>query len=226
MSRAGHPGRTMPTIPPTTRRALLGLLALAPLAACAELRRPNLVALPPPGLLPPDVDPGRGAVAALVRDLEGANLGLRDQPLRVARAAALLEWLAADLSVNPRWGPVPADARAGIGLARDEMRGALGADPLAASPRMADALGAAARALATGNRAGAAAALPVALFPRGGEAVLGRLADPGPLPQGEIAVGALAQAVRRLDESSGWTAEFDTPVPADRGGRGAISFGI
>jgi len=216
----------MAPIPPNTRRTLLGLLALAPLAACAELRQPNLLALPPPGLLPPDVDPGRAAVATLTRDLEGANLGLRGQPVRVARAAALLEWLAADLSLNRRWGPVPANARAGIGLARDEMRGALGADPLGSSPAMAAALGAAARALAAGDRAAAARALPVALFPRGGEAVLGRLADPGPLPQGEIATGGLAGAVRALDETSGWEAEFDTPVPADRGGRGAIPYGI
>ena len=217
----------MAPIPPTTRRrALASLLVLAPLAACAELRQPNLVWLLPPGLLPPDVEPGRGAIAALAQDMQGANTGITGQPARVARAAALLEWLAVDLNANARWAPLPRDVRDGIGLARDEMRGALGADPLAASPRLAGALAAAYRALSAGDRAAAAAALPSSLFPRGGEAALGRLADPGPLPQGEMASTALADRVRLLDETNGWSAEFDTPVPADRGGRGALPFGI
>ncbi len=217
----------MAPIPPMTRRrALASLLALAPLAACAELSRPNLSWAPPPGLMPPGSDPGRTAIALLVQDLQGANTGISGQPARVARAAALLEWLAVELMANPRWAPVPRDARAGIGLARDEMRGALGADPLAASPRLAAALASAHRALLAGNRAAAASALPEALFPRGGEATLGRLSDPGPLPQGEIASAALAERVRLLDETNGWAVDFDTPIPAERGGRGSLPFGI
>ncbi|MCR0980645.1 hypothetical protein [Roseomonas populi] len=208
------------------RRALAALLALGSLGACDELRRPVTARPAPPGLLPPDQEAGRAAIAALARDMQGANVGLRDQPVRVARAAALLEWLAVDLANNPRWAPVPANARAGIGQARDEMRGALGADPLGDSPRLAAALATAARALAAGNRGAAVAALPTALFPRGGEAALARLSDPGPLPQGEIAAAALAEAVRSLDETSGWSSDFDTPVPPDRGGLGPIPFGI
>ncbi|HEY8610203.1 MAG TPA: hypothetical protein VIL69_02815 [Roseomonas sp.] len=210
----------------TRRRALASLLALAPLGACAELQRPNLAWPVPPGLLPAGVDPGRAAVAALAQDLQGANTGIRGEPARIARAAALLEWMAVELNANPRWAPVSRDAREGIGLARDEMRGALGADPLAASPRLAAALAAAYRALSAGNRAAAAAALPPALFPRGGEAALGRLSDPGPLPQGEISSAALADRVRVLDETNGWAVDFNTPVPAERGGRGSLPFGI
>ncbi|MBP0492461.1 hypothetical protein [Roseomonas indoligenes] len=216
----------MSPIPTLSRRALAGLLVLGALGGCEELRRPNLGWSVPAGLLPPEQEPGRAAIAALTRDMQGANTGLRGQPVRVARAAALLEWLAVELTTNPRWAPVPAEAKAAIGQARDEMRGALGADPLAASPAMAAALAAAARALAAGNRGAAAGALGTNLFPRGGEAVLGRLADPGPLPQGEIAATALAEAVRSLDERSGWDTDFDTPVPADRGGRGPTPFGI
>ncbi|WP_458097240.1 hypothetical protein [Roseomonas sp. WA12] len=213
--------------PPVARRRILAaLLALPPLAACDELRRPNLVWPVPPGLVPADVDPGRAAVAVLEQGLQGANAGISGNPVRVARVAALLEWMAVELMSNPRWAPVPGDARAGIGLARDEMRGALGADPLAASPRLAAALAMAHRALARGDRAAAEAALPSALFPRGGAAALARLSDSGPLPQGEIASGALAAAVRLLDETNGWAAGFDTPVPADRGGRGTMPFGI
>lgn len=212
--------------PIARRRVLAALLALPPLAACDELRRPNLVWPVPPGLVPADVDPGRAAVVVLAQGMQGANGGISGDPARVARVAALLEWMAVELVSNPRWAAVPGDARAGIGLARDEMRGALGADPLAASPRLAAALAAAHRALARGDRAAAEAALPAALFPRGGAAALGRLSEPGPLPQGEIATGTLAAQVQRLDETNGWAAEFDTPVPPERGGRGPMPFGI
>jgi len=208
------------------RRVLLSAIVLPALAGCDELRRPNTGWPVPPGLLPPGQDPGRAAVATLSRDLSGANRGIPDDPARVARAAALLEWLAVDLMSQPRWEPVSGDARAGIGLARDEMRGALGADPLAAAPLLSTALAAASRALASGNRGAAAAALPDGLFPRGGAATVARLSDPGPLPQGEIAIAALAERVRALDDGGGWSADFDTPVPADRGGRGPSPFGI
>lgn len=200
-------------------------MAAAGLGGCAELRRPNVAWPVPPGLLPPDQDSGRAAVNVMAQGMQGASNGIKDEPARIARAAGLLEWMAVELN-TPRWQPVPAEARAGISLARDEMRGALGADPLADSPRMAAALAAAYRALARGNRGAAAAALPTALFPRGGEATLLRLADPGPLPQGEISTTFLAERVRALDEANGWNTDFDMPVPPDRGGRGPIPFAL
>ena len=207
----------------TPRRALLPLLLS--IGACDELRRPSPPWSVPAGLLPPGQDPGRAAVAVLSQGLQGANGGIPNDPARVSRVAALLEWMAVELN-RPRWAALPADARAGVGLARDEMRGALGADPLADSPRLAGALAAAHRALGAGDRRAAAAALPNALFPRGGEAALARLSDPGPLPQGEISAAYLAERVRALDETSGWSEGFDTPVPADRGGRGLPAFGL
>jgi len=210
----------------TPRRALLSFLALPALGACAELRQPNLPRPVPAGLLPTDVDAGRGAVVVLVQGLQGANAGISGDPARIARMAALLEWLAVDLMSQPRWAPLPRSVREGIGLARDEMRGALGADPLAASPRMAEALAAAYRALRMGNRNAALAALPSSLFPRGSEAALARLSDPGPLPQAEIASAALAERVRILDETNGWGQDFGTPVPPERGGRGQLPFSI
>ena len=214
----------------TRRRALLtlsapALLAVAGLGGCAELRRPNVAWPVPPGLLPPGQEPGRAAVNVMAQDMLGASNGLRNEPARIARAAGLMEWMAVELNA-PRWQPVPAEARGGIALARDEMRGALGADPLADSPRMAAALAGAYRALARGDRSAAATALPRALFPRGGEAALARLSDPGPLPQGEISTAFLAERVRALDEVNGWGADFDMPVPPDRGGRGPIPFGL
>jgi hypothetical protein len=212
--------------PMTRRGALLTLLALATLPGCDELRRSNVSWPPPAGLLPTDMDPGRAAVATLTQGMQGASAGIPNDPARVARMAALLEWLSVELMAQPRWAPVPRATREGIGLARDEMRGALGADPLADSPRMAAALAAAYRALTAGNRDAAAAALPSALFPRGGQAALGRLSDPGPLPQGEMATANLALEVRRLDDTNGWAVEFDTPVPPERGGRGSVPFSI
>ena len=210
----------------TRRRALLLLpVVLAGAGGCDELRRPSVAWPVPPGLVPPEQDAGRAAVNAMAQDMLGASDGIKDAPARIARAAGLMEWMAVELAA-PRWSPVPADARNGISLARDEMRGALGADPLADAPRLSAALAAAYRALVRGDRAAAAAALPRGLFPRGGEATLQRLADPGPLPQGEISATYLAERVRALDDGNGWGTDFDMPVPPDRGGRGPIPFGL
>jgi hypothetical protein len=208
----------------TRRRALMSLLVFSPLvAACAELRQPSRAWPAPSGLLPQGVDPGRAAVAVLAESFRGASAGIQNDPARIARAAALLEWLAVEVTGQPRWAPLPGAVRERIGLARDEMRAALGADPLAPAPRLSAALAAAYRSLSAGDRAAAAAALPAPLFPRGGEAALARLSDPGPLPQAEIATGTLAEQVRLLDDTGGWLTGGSTPVPADRGGRGGQS---
>ncbi|MDT8265293.1 hypothetical protein RQ832_18730, partial [Roseomonas sp. DSM 102946] len=44
-------------------------------------------------------------------------------------------------------------------------------------------------------------------FRNGGERVIARLRDPGPLPNSEIALGALAQEVARLDSVNGWVVQ-------------------
>ena len=187
------------TVPPASRRLLL----LLPLAACAELRTPRGPLAPPAGLLS-SADPGREAVAELAASLRDGGLALRNDPARTARSAALLEWLSADLSANPRWAPLPATMRARVGAARDEMRAAVGMTAELPPEQASAALARASRDLAAGNRAAARAALNGSGFRHGGERTLERLADPGPLPNGELALGDLSQEVRRLDGTGGW----------------------
>ncbi len=184
---------------PSSRRLLL----LLPLSACAELRTPRGPLAPPPGLLA-DADPGREAVGELAASLRDGGRALRGDPARTARSAALLEWLAADLVSNPRWAPIPATLRVRVGAARDEMRDAVGV--LAGTPaaNAAAALATASRALAAGNRVRAREALDGGAFRYGGERTLERLGDPGPTPNGEIALGDLWQEVQRLDATEGW----------------------
>ncbi|WP_426958079.1 hypothetical protein [Muricoccus radiodurans] len=200
------------------RRALLLLAAALP--ACAELRRPVIAAPPPPGLLPENSDPGRAAVAVLAEDFRGAGAGIANDPARIARGSALLEWMATEINAQPRWAPLSRDVRNRMQAARSEMRAALGVDPLAPTPRVAAALGAAHLALARSDRAAGAAALSETLFPRGGEVALARLSNPGPLGEAEIATGLLAEEVRVLDATGGWTPGSGTPVPAELGGMG------
>ena len=203
------------------------LLTLPALAACGDLRRPNIALSPPAGLWPPAEDAGRTAVALLERDARGASVGLKDDPARVARLAAVLEWLAAEVPSQPRWAPVARAAKEGLGPARDELRAALGVDALTPATRLIPAFAAAARALSGGPRDAAGRALPDVLFPRGGgAAALGRLADPGPLAAVELGANALAEDVRRLDTTNGWTSTLDLPVPADRGGLGGTGFNV
>ncbi len=204
------------------------LLALAALPACAELRRPNIAMPAPAGLWAPNEDAGRAAVALLERDARGASLGLKDDPARVARLAAVLEYLASEVPVVARWAPVSRGAKDGLGPARDELRASLGVDALTPAARLIPAFSATARALPpAGPRDAAARTLPDTLFPRGGgTAALDRLANPGPLPAVELAANALAEDVRRLDATNGWSGGLDIPVPADRGGLGGTGFNV
>jgi len=191
------------------RRALLLALGAA-LSGCAELATPRGPLAPPPGLLDGASDPGRAAITELDDDFRNGAARLRASPAAMARGAALLEWLAADLQSNPRWAPVAPELRQRVPAARDEVRGALGVLAGVAPLDASASLLLASRALAAGDRAAAARALPPQRFRHGGERALERLADPGPLPNSEIAFGLLAQEVARLDNDREWVVQ---PVP-------------
>ena len=199
---------------PSRRAALLTPLALL---GCAELRRSNVPLPPPAGILPPSQEPGRAAVALLERDARDASLGIRDDPARAARLAAVLEWLSAEIATQPRWAPLSRGTRGGMTAARDEMRAAIGVDALAPTPPLVQTLARASTAYAGGN---GAPALPTGLFPRGAEAATARLSNTGPLPAVELAANALTEEVRRLDTTNGWDARPETAVPPDLGGLG------
>ncbi|MFC0409373.1 hypothetical protein [Roseomonas elaeocarpi] len=192
------------------RRSFLHLLPAATLAsgvlalsACAELRTPRRLVPPPPGLLN-DSDPGHQAVSELDRSFRNGGAALRGDQAATARAAAILEWLSVDLAANPRWNPIPTGVKERVYAGRDEMRASLGV--LANSPgeEVATELARAARELSTGHAGRASDALPARHFRDGGDRTLERLKDAGPLPNCEIALGALAREVTRLDETSGW----------------------
>lgn len=185
------------------QRRLL-LLALLPLAACAELRTPRRPISPPPGLLT-GPDQGRQAIRELDESFRNGGAALRGHPERMARAAAMLEWLCTDLAGNPRWNPVAPGVKQVVYTARDEVRNALGIQPEVTGPEAATVMADVARELADGQEARAQALLEdERRFRNGGERVIARLRDPGPLPNSEIALGALAQEVARLDSVNGW----------------------
>ena len=187
------------------RRSLFSALLVLPVA-CAELATPRGPLAPPAGLLGDAPDPGRAAITALDEAFRNGGAGLRE-PAALARAAAVLEWLAADLQTNPRWAPVPSNLRDRVVAAREEMRVALGLMTGIPSPDAARALADASAALDRGDRRAAVNALGGGRFRHGGERTLERLGNPGPLPVGEIAMGLLAQEVARLDRTNGWVVQ-------------------
>lgn len=182
------------------RLLLLGLLA----AGCEEMRAAP-VALPlPPDLAPAVGDPARAVIVDAELAFRNQAAALQGRPAEAARAAARLEWLAADIPASPRWAAAAPTLGFPLRGARDELRRAIGTDPAAPAERVVPALAAAGRALQRDDRAAAEAALPVALFPRGGAAALERLAAIGPLPAATDATALLAQEARRLDTEQAW----------------------
>jgi len=195
-----------------------GIFAALLLAACAELRQPQR----PPALADSSADPVRAAIAALPAAFADAGTGLSGQPAAMAAAAARLEYVAAALQRDPRYTVIPPGVARDVLLARAELRGALGIAPDLASAAAVQALASAARALAAGDTAAAAAALPAPGFRPGGMASVARLSDPGALPFCAIAAGELQGAVEMLDASNGWLKPSRDEAP----GLGVVPFGL
>ncbi|PZW43563.1 hypothetical protein C8P66_11524 [Humitalea rosea] len=187
----------------TTSLGLLGGLlgGLALLTACAAAGPP-----PPPADLPADSvtgaeDPTRAAIFATAYAF-GAPSRLAGRPADAAEAVARLEYLATEIPTGPRW--VAFDPTVGLMLRQGaaEARQVLGIPPDAAPQRVIDALYAAHRALAADDRAGAAAALPPAVFPAGAEATLARLAALPALPAAAAGTQAAQRALTRPERRS------------------------
>ncbi|MBR0663302.1 hypothetical protein GXW71_02930 [Roseomonas hellenica] len=192
-------------------RAGSAILAMLTLAACDEMRRPQAGAAPPAGLVAPSADPVRDAMNLAVDDFIDQGRKLQGNPTRAARAAARLEYVA---EAAPGWGPISPSIVIALRGARSEVRSALAADP-DASPRLVmQALVAASNALARGDRAAAASALPAPLFRGGGEAALRLLEQPGPLPYAEQATALLVQESARIDAEQRW---YGTQAAPDTG---------
>ncbi len=207
------------------RLVWMAVMALA-VTGCAELRTPPPAARIPSALLPGSADPLRDAAGEAASLFADGGRSLAGNPARMARAAALLESLTAEMPRDARFAPIATSAGFELRAARVELRSALGiranAEPEAASR----ALTAAHLALGRGDTGAAEAALTPALFEPGGRVTLARLVSPGPLPQARIATAQALEGVRRLEAErvGGLSGALDpgsgnaAPQPVGRGG--------
>ncbi len=185
------------------RRALLVLpFVLSLLGACAELRTPaGIASLPPLSLIPDTGDPGRTAIN-VAADLWAQQARWAGNPAATARAAALLEWLAADIPRSPAWAPVPRSLGFDLANARAELRQALAIQADAPPSEVIGPL-----TIAAGPDAAARARVltagPFAQGPEGTASLIGRMA---PLSLPPTVTANLRQAVQVLDATRGWDA--------------------
>lgn len=181
-------------------RPVLPLFAALTLGACALPPPPQSASLPADAVVGAG-DPLRSAVAntSFAFSSQGPLSG---RPAQAARAVAQMEWLTVEMPGNPRLTNISPTVFNQLVQARSEWRAALGIPAGVEAQPVIDSLYAAARALSTGQSGAAAAALPIAIFPQGGQATLGRLAALPGLPQtNQAAVGA-TDAIRESDSAS------------------------
>jgi hypothetical protein len=141
-------------------RAGAALLCLT-IAACAIQPPPDTASLP------------FGAFGTLDNDMAAANLAssafasparVRNDPVDAARAAAAVDYLAGELSSNPRWVTVSPLTKQQMLQARANVRQALGIKPDAPSQLVVNALLRFASAWQPGNEAAAMQALGSPVF--------------------------------------------------------------
>lgn len=197
-----------------SRRRLLGALALAPLAACEEMRTP-----PNRNPLPPDLAPAgdwtpRDVLNSLAEAFANQGQQLVGRPAAMARAVGQLEYATNLLLNDRRYSMVDSQVRISMRLAREEVRQAIGIAPGAAPSAVIGALAACVKRLGENNRTAAAAALSPGVFLPGGMASFTRMSRPGPLPLAEQATARLHADVQRLDAINGWDGALATIVPA------------
>ena len=168
------------------------------LAACGA-------SLPPPAYasLPVDATVGAGdpTRAAIVSSAYAFNTPavLARRPVDAARAAAQVEHLATEIPTGPRWVEFSPLVGRELMVARGELREALGVSPDAPPQAVVDALYAASRALAAGDRAAAEQALPPPAF-RDGRTTLSRLSSLPPLPRTGTATALTDRELLRVDQ--------------------------
>ncbi|WP_431284116.1 hypothetical protein ACQW02_04725 [Humitalea sp. 24SJ18S-53] len=182
-------------------RIALLLLPLS-LLACAELRTPvPMASLPPLSLIPNVGDPARAAVTAAAEAWSNQRR-FEGNPAAAARAAALLEWLAADVPRSPRWAALPRQLGFDLANARAELRQALSIQADAPPGEVIGPLTTAANAgTDAAARARALQAAPFAQGPDGTAVLLGRM---GSLALPPTVTANLRQAVQVLDQTGGW----------------------
>lgn len=169
--------------------------------------------LPPTVRLAPDAmpvaeDPMRSAILA-----SAYTLGQASAPSAKLRAAALVEFMAADYRWGVRWSEYTPITGLALDAARDEIRTAFGVAPGASPQAVADGLFGASRALERGN----AIFLPPGLFTEPTQS-LARLTTPPDLPASRHATALAERELYRVDSER---QSADGPGGAGGGSGGA-----
>jgi hypothetical protein len=163
------------------------LLVALPLGMMAcEAAAPPQTATLPRGLVQGTADPLIFAVTTTASNFS-AHRRMEGMPALAAQNIALMEFIAVRLPADPRYAPSLNTLGPQLTAAKREWRGALGIPADVPAQPVIDALLACAAALDLGDQAAAAAALPPAIFTRGGVATLAILADLPPLPATNVA---------------------------------------
>lgn len=164
------------------------LALLLSLAACAGGELPPSVRLPPDAI-PVAADPMRSAI------LSTAYIFNRDStPSAKLRAAALVEFMAADYRWDVRWSEYSPTTGLALDAARNEIHQAFGILPSASPQAAADGLFAASRALDRGLGID----LPPAVFLQP-QTSLARLNAPPALPLTAAATGMAERELYRIE---------------------------
>jgi hypothetical protein len=148
---------------------------------------------------------GDSAIAAINYSSWAFALASRThgQPAAAAEAVAAVDYLAGELSTDPRWASMSPLTKVQMLQARSEVRNAIGVSPDARSQAVVNGLLSAAAALQAGNRPAALAALASPVFIRGPEQTLAALAALPYLPQANIATQHASLQAQPGDESPG-----------------------
>lgn len=167
-------------------------------AACAGSVPPRQTAELPRDAVDGVGDPTRAAILGSAAAFS-SPAALAGRPDAAARAAAQVEYLAAEIPTGPRW--VEWSPLVGMELqgARVELREALGIPASVRPQAVVDALYAAARAIQRGDREGAESALRAAEAADRG-ALLVRLSTLPPLPRTRLATALAQQELTRVDQ--------------------------
>jgi len=170
------------------RNAIRAVLLLVPLAACAT------GPLPPSARLPPDAvsaaqDPMRSAILSSAYTFHSAS-----SPAARARAAALVEFLAADYRWDWRWAEYTPTTGSALEAARNELHAAFGIAPGAPPQAVVDGLMLASRSLEEGRPP----TLPATVFTQP-SITLASLATPAELPATRNATAMMESELHRID---------------------------
>lgn len=169
-------------------------------AGCASIAPPPDTARLPPNAYGLFADNDIGAIN-LAQWAFADPARIRNDPADAARAVAAVDYLAGELSSNPRWFAMSPITKGQMLQAREEVRQALGVAPGAPSQLVVDGLLGAANALAAGDRPAALAALRAPVFIWPPEQTLARLSNMPFLPTANVASQRAAQ--QRFPEDKG-----------------------